>query len=46
MPIEDDSFEVVLLSLIRSLLVGIESLVSLITVGRRENRGTRRDGRS
>jgi hypothetical protein len=46
MPIEDDSFEVVLLSLIRSLLVGIESLVSLITVGRRGNRGTRRDGRS
>jgi hypothetical protein len=46
MPIEDDSLEVSLLSLIRSLLVGIESLVSLITVGRRENRGTRRDGRS
>jgi hypothetical protein len=45
MPIEDDSFEVVLLSLIRSLLVGIERLVGLITVGRREDRGTRRDGR-
>jgi hypothetical protein len=45
-PIEDDSFEVVLLSLIRSLLVGIERLVGLITVGRREDRGTRRDGRS
>jgi len=46
MPIETGSFEVPLLSLIRSLLVGIESLLVLITVGRRENRGTRRDGRS
>jgi hypothetical protein len=45
MPIEDGSLEVSLLSLIRSLLVGIESLVGLITVGRREDRGTRRDGR-
>ena len=46
MPIEEDSLEVVLLSLIRSLLVGIERLVGLITVGRRENEGTRRDERS
>jgi len=46
MPIEDDSFEVVLLSLIRSLLVGIESLLGLITGSRRGNGGTRRDGRS
>jgi hypothetical protein len=45
MPIEEDSLEVVILSLIRSLLVGIERLLGLITVGRREDRGTRRDGR-
>jgi hypothetical protein len=46
MPIEDDSLEVTLLSLIRSLLVGLESLLGLITGSRRENGGTRRDGRS
>jgi len=45
MPIEDGSLEVSLLSLIRSLLVGIESVLALITGSRRENRGTRRDGR-
>jgi len=44
-PIESGSLEVSLLSLIRSLLVGIESLLGLITGSRRENRGTRRDGR-
>jgi hypothetical protein len=44
-PVEDDSLEVSLLSLIRSLQVGIESLLGLITGSRRENRGTRRDGR-
>jgi hypothetical protein len=46
MPIEDDSLDVVLLSLIRSLLVGLESLLGLITGSRRGNGGTRRDGRS
>jgi hypothetical protein len=46
MPIEDDSLEVTLLSLIRSLLVGLESLLGLITGSRRENGGTRRSGRS
>jgi hypothetical protein len=44
-PIENGSLEVSLLSLIRSLLVGFESLLGLITGSRRENRGTRRDGR-
>jgi hypothetical protein len=37
--------EVPLLSLIRSILVGIESLVLLIT-GRRDHGGTRRSDRS
>lgn len=37
--------EVPLLSLIRSILVGIESLVLLITGARREHGGTRRDDR-
>jgi len=45
MPLEDGSLEVSLLSLIRSLLLGIESLLGLITGSRRENGGTRRDGR-
>jgi hypothetical protein len=45
MPIEDGSLEVSLLSLIRSLVDGIESFIALITGSRRENRGTRRDGR-
>ena len=44
-PIDDGSLEVSLLSLIRSVLVGIESLLGLITGSRRENGGTRRDGR-
>ncbi|MEW5991038.1 MAG: hypothetical protein AB1736_06785 [Chloroflexota bacterium] len=44
-PVEDGSLEVSLLSLIRSLLVGIESFLGLITGSRRENRGTRRDER-
>jgi hypothetical protein len=44
-PIDDGSLEVSLLSLIRSLLVGVESLLGLITGSRRENGGTRRDGR-
>jgi len=45
-PVEDGTLEVSLLSLIRSLVVGIENLLVLITGSRRENRGTRRDGRS
>jgi hypothetical protein len=44
-PIDDGSLEVALLSLIRSLQVGIESFLGLITGSRRENGGTRRDGR-
>ena len=44
LPIE--TAEVPVLSLIRSILVGIESLVLLITGARREHGGTRRDGRS
>jgi len=38
--------EVPLLSLIRSILLGIEGLVLLITGSRRENGGTRRNDRS
>ena len=44
MPLE--SPEVPVLSLIRSILVGIESLVLLITGARREHGGTRRGDRS
>jgi DNA-binding beta-propeller fold protein YncE len=45
-PVEDDSLEVSLLSLIRSLVAGLESLLGLLITGsRREDRGTRRDGR-
>lgn len=44
MPVENA--EVPVLSLIRSILVGIESLVLLITGARREHGGTRRDDRS
>jgi len=43
-PIENA--EVPLLSLIRSILLGIEGLVLLITGSRRENGGTRRKDRS
>jgi len=44
-PVELGSFEVSLLSLIRSLQVGLESLVVLITGSRRDAGGTRRSGR-
>jgi hypothetical protein len=37
--------EVPVLSLIRSILIGLEDLIGLIA-GRRENRGTRRNDRS
>lgn len=43
MPVENA--EVPVLSLIRSILVGIEELVLLITGARREHGGTRRDDR-
>jgi len=43
LPANDSSvFEVALLSLIRSLLLGLEDLVGLITGSRRENGGSRR----
>jgi hypothetical protein len=41
-----ETAEVPLLSLIRSILVGIESLVGLIAGDRREHGGTRRSDRS
>ena len=41
-----ENHEVPVLSLIRSILVGIEELVLLITGARREHGGKRRDGRS
>ena len=44
MPVDEP--EVPVLSLIRSILVGIESLVLLITGARREHGGTRRNDRS
>jgi hypothetical protein len=46
-PLSDlDSKGVSLLGLIRSLLAGLESLLGLLITGsRRENGGTRRDGR-
>jgi len=40
-----DLLEASLLSLLRILLVGVEDIVVLITGSRRENGGTRRDGR-
>ena len=45
-PLRDlDQQDVTPLALLRSLLAGLESLVLLITGSRRENGGTRRDGR-
>ena len=38
--------EVPVLSLIRSILVGLESLIEALIAGRRENEGTRRSDRS
>ena len=43
LPVENE--EVPVLSLIRSILVGIEEFVLLITGARREHGGTRRDDR-
>jgi hypothetical protein len=46
-PLEDQGLvDVSLLGLLRSLLLGLESLLGLITGSRRENGGTRRDERS
>jgi hypothetical protein len=45
-PLNDPSLtEVAFLGIIRSLLVGLDGLLGLITGSRRENRGTRRDER-
>jgi hypothetical protein len=41
----DGSFDVSLLGIIRSLLLGLDGLIGLITGSRRENGGTRRTGR-
>jgi hypothetical protein len=44
MPVEDTGLvDVSLLGLLRSLLLGLDSLLGLITGSRRENGGTRRD---
>ncbi|HEU0236507.1 MAG TPA: hypothetical protein VFR14_08715 [Candidatus Limnocylindrales bacterium] len=44
LPVEDAGLvDVSLLGLIRSLLLGLDGLLGLITGSRRENRGTRRD---
>lgn len=46
-PLEDQGLvDVSLLGLLRSLLLGLESLLGLITGSRRENGGTRRNERS
>ena len=44
--VEQGLVDVSLLGLLRSLLLGLESLLGLITGSRRENGGTRRDERS
>jgi len=44
LPVEDAGLvDVSLLGLLRSLLLGLDGLLGLITGSRRENRGTRRD---
>jgi hypothetical protein len=46
MPIDDRGLvDFSIQDFIRSLVLGLESLVGLITGSRRENEGTRRDGR-
>jgi hypothetical protein len=40
-----EAAEVPVLSLIRSILIGLEDLLGLIVGNRREDRGTRRTGR-
>lgn len=46
LPVGDGSGDVSLLDLLRSLLAGLEDLLGLLITGsRRENGGSRRDGR-
>jgi hypothetical protein len=46
MPMDDSGLnDVSLLGILRSLLLGLDGLLGLITGSRRENGGTRRDGR-
>jgi hypothetical protein len=46
MPLNDSGLnDVSLLGILRSLLLGLDGLLGLITGSRRENGGTRRDGR-
>jgi hypothetical protein len=46
MPIDEPGLgDVSLLGILRSLLLGLDSLLGLITGSRRENGGTRRDER-
>jgi hypothetical protein len=45
MPINDSGLTDVSLGILRSLLLGLDGLLGLITGSRRENGGTRRDGR-
>jgi hypothetical protein len=46
MPLDDPMFDdVSLLGILRSLLLGLDGLLGLITGSRRENGGPRRDGR-
>ena len=46
LPLNDAGLaDVSLLGILRSLLLGLDSLLGLITGSRRENGGTRRDGR-
>jgi hypothetical protein len=42
-PLDDRSFDVALFGILRSLLLGLDGLLGLITGSRRENGGTRRD---
>jgi len=44
-PIQGSPLEVAFLSLLRILLVGVEDILVLITGSRRENGGSRRNGR-
>jgi hypothetical protein len=45
MPMDSGLDDVSLIGILRSLLLGLDSLLGLITGSRRENGGPRRDGR-
>jgi hypothetical protein len=45
MPVDSGLDDVSLPGILRSLLLGLDSLLGLITSSRRENGGTRRNGR-